>query len=99
MKNVVQKMCGMPVVGGFVALLIGLILPLIPFVLLFEKVGISKEVIMIFGGLSIAGWNYFLKKSGTVNITTPVIPIPVWIFGIIISLVSLGYVVTGNQFS
>ena len=99
MKDIIRKICGVPIVGGWVALLIGLILPLIPFILVSEVTGMSQEVLLMFGGLAIAGWNYFLKKSDTINITLPVIPVPVWIFGIGIAVVPLGFVVTGNQFS
>ena len=99
MKNLIQKACGMPVIGGVVTLLIGIILPIIPFILLSKSIGISNEISMVFAGLAVAGWNYYLKKSNTINVVTPVIPIPVWILGIIIAAVSLGYVITGKQFS
>ena len=69
MKDIIRKICGVPIVGGWVALLIGLILPLIPFILVSEVTGMSQEVLLMFGGLAIAGWNYFLKKSDTINIS------------------------------
>lgn len=57
MKNIIQKLCGIPVFGGIITLLIGLILPIIPFIVIFKGIGISDEVMMIVAGLAIAGWN------------------------------------------
>lgn len=82
----VRGCCSIPLVGGFVALVIA-ILPLIvaiPFV-----DGPYKFLATAVAGLLVAGWCYFLGKKNIINIVAPVIPVPFWVLGLLISAVAL----------
>jgi len=82
----VRGCCSIPVIGGFVALIIAM-LPLIvalPFV-----DGPYKYLAIMVAGLLIAAWCYLLAKKNIINITAPVIPIPFWVLGLVISALAL----------
>jgi len=81
--KVVRGICSIPVIGGYLALIVGL-LPLIiaiPFV-----DGPYKYLATAVAGLLIAAWCFFLSKKKIINIVTPLVPIPFWIFGILITI-------------
>jgi len=79
----IRGICSIPLVGGFVALLIGLlpILLLLPF-----HNDSNKYLLAAVGGLLIAGWCFFLTKRKIINIVTPVLPIPFWCLGLLMSV-------------
>jgi len=78
----VRGCCSIPVIGGFVALIIAM-LPLVVAIPFID--GPYKFLAVAVAGLLIAAWCYFLGKQRIINIVAPVIPVPFWILGLAIS--------------
>jgi len=82
----VRGICSIPFIGGFVALIIALL----PIVIAFPFVDSPyKYLVTAVAGLLIAGWCYFLAKKNIINIVAPVIPVPFWLMGLVISAVAI----------
>jgi len=82
----VRGICSIPVVGGFAALIIGLL----PIVIAFPFAQSPyKYLITAVAGLLIAGWCFLLAKKNIINIVTPVIPLPFWVIGLLISALAV----------
>ena len=82
----VRGCCSIPLIGGFITLIIA-ILPLvivIPFIN-----GLYQYLVTAVAGLLIAGWCFFLGKKKIINIVAPVIPVPMWVLGLVISGLAL----------
>jgi len=79
-----------PVIGGFIALLVG-ILPVILLLPVYFKVDGTPNtyLVNVIAGLLIAAWCFWLSKKNIMNIVTPVLPIPFWILGILIAIAGL----------
>jgi len=82
-----RGLSSIPVIGGFVALLIG-ILPVILLLPVYFKVdGTPNEFLVhVVAGVLIAAWCFWLSKKKIMNIVTPFLPLPFWILGILIAL-------------
>ena len=81
--KVVRGICSIPIIGGYLALIVG-ILPLIIVIPFID--GPYKYLVTAVAGLLIAAWCFFLSKKKIINIVTPLLPIPFWVFGILISI-------------
>ncbi|MGH1485263.1 MAG: hypothetical protein ACRBCI_03515 [Cellvibrionaceae bacterium] len=79
-KKIVNGICSVPVVGGYLALLVAFA-PALPIFL----IGIDKSVAAVIGGLLIAIWCFALAKFNIIRIVTPFLPIPMWAFGLLIA--------------
>ncbi len=84
--KVIRGCCSIPVIGGFVTLLIAF-LPLIIAIPFID--GPYKYLAVAVAGLLIAAWCFFLGKKKIINIVAPVIPIPMWILGLVITVLAL----------
>ena len=81
--KVIRGLCSIPLVGGVIALLIG-ILPF--FLILPFPDGPYKYLLNALGGILVAGWCYFLSKKKIINIVTPLLPVPFWVLGILMAI-------------
>ncbi len=80
LKNTLNGLCSIPLIGGFIALLIAILPALVVFAL-----GLSKEIEIIAFGLVIAVWCFFLDKTQIIKLAMPVLPLPFWVLGLLIS--------------
>lgn len=80
--KVIRGLCSIPVVGGIIALVIGL-LPIVIAIPFADSP--YKYLVTAVAGLLIAAWCFFLSKNKIINIVTPVLPIPFWVIGIAIT--------------
>lgn len=79
--KIVRALASLPLVGGVLVFVLGF-LPL----LLIIPLNLSNGLTMVIGGLLMAAWCYFLNVKKIINIVTPLIPIPLWILGIVMAL-------------
>ena len=62
--------------------------------LLIIPLNLPNGISMIIGGLLMAAWCYFLKAKNVINIVTPLIPIPLWILGVVMAIAGVYGMVT-----
>ena len=59
---------------------------MLPIIVAFPFVdGPYKYLAIAFAGLLVAGWCYILGKKNVINLVAPVIPVPFWVLGLVIS--------------
>ncbi len=92
-KNLLHGMLSYPGFGPLFATFLGLILP---FFLYAVFVPVPKRYVMVGLGLAISIWNLFLVRIFRVRIGLPIIPIPLWIVGILISGYGFYEVISGT---
>lgn len=80
LRQVIKSLCSIPVIGGFITLLIALLPGLLVF-----PIPLEQPVKVIIFGLLVSAWCFFLAKKYRINITLPVLPIPFWGLGLLIS--------------
>lgn len=80
LQKILNTLCGLPVVGGYMTFFIGLI-PAAPIF----AIGLGDALAATLYGLLTAAWTFFLQKSGLLKIVTPFIPMPLWIFALAIA--------------
>ncbi len=93
LSKIIRAICGLPVVGGLITLLLGVAPALLPAAILG-----SGPIAGFFGGALLAAWCYFLAKKQIINIVFPVIPIPLWTVGIAISCYAAFLIVSGSDY-
>jgi|GEM_PF-3888502 len=89
--KIVRGLASIPIIGGALVFVLGF-LPL----LLVIPLNLSNGISMIIGGLLMATWCYFLSAKKIINIVTPLLPLPLWIFGVIMALAGVYGIVTGK---
>jgi len=94
-KKTIQNLCGLPGIGGFIAFLFGFILPVMPGILLASTFGWPKPVGALIAGICVVAWDYFLRKTGTVNIVTPLLPFPIGLLGVLMALFAIFKLIFG----
>lgn len=57
--------------------------------------GLGDAVAAIIYGLLTSAWTFFLDRSGLLKIVTPLIPVPLWIFALIISAYGVYRLIAG----
>lgn len=88
-SKIIRKLCDLPLIGGFVALIIGFA----PALALLPLFSANRYIANFTIGLLIAAWCYFLSRKNIVNLALPVVPIPLWVGGILMSVFgAYGYV-------
>ncbi len=90
-QNLLHGMLSYPGFGPLFATFLGLILP---FLLYAVFVPVPKRYVMVGLGLTISIWNLALVRLFRVRIGLPIIPIPLWIVGILITGYAVYEVVT-----
>ena len=82
----VRGLCSIPFFGGLIALLIGLL----PLLLLFPFINDgNKFMLTAVGGILVALWSFFLAKKEIIKIVAPVVPVPFWGLGVVISVLGV----------
>jgi len=89
--KIIRGIASIPVVGGALVFVLGF-LPVIAVI----PLNLSNGLSMIIGGLLMAAWCYFLNAKKLINIVTPLIPIPLWILGIVMSIAGVYGIVTNK---
>jgi hypothetical protein len=90
-SKIVRTLASIPVIGGALVFVLGF-LP----VILVLFLDLSNGLSMIIGGLLMAAWCYFLNAKKIINIVTPLIPIPLWIIGIVMALAGVYGIITNK---
>ncbi|MBC8039310.1 MAG: hypothetical protein H7Y06_02090 [Opitutaceae bacterium] len=83
-QNWLQKLLAVPFFGGWAATIIGIIVPII-LVICVPISWRANDSSMIWVGVLLTLWNRIVTRFFKVTITTPVIPIPLWIIGILLT--------------
>ncbi|MBC8040110.1 MAG: hypothetical protein H7Y06_06185 [Opitutaceae bacterium] len=83
-QNWLQKLLAVPFFGGWAATIIGIIVPII-LVICVPISWRADDASMIWVGALLTLWNRIVTRFFKVTITTPVIPIPLWIIGILLT--------------
>lgn len=89
--KIVRGLASIPLIGGALVFILGF-LPLLAVIPLNLPNGLS----LIIGGLLMAAWCYFLSAKKIINNLTPLLPLPLWIFGVIMALAGVFGIVTGT---
>ena len=89
--KIVRGLASIPIIGGALVFVLGFF-PLLAIV----PLNLSNGLSLILGGLLMAAWCYFLNVKKIINIVTPLIPIPLWILGIVMALAGVYGMVTNK---
>lgn len=87
-KNILQQLVEVPVLGGLLGLFLGLGLPIggtylaLYYLWIPEQSPFAKPI----AATVVTIWNLFLVKKMKTVFTLPIIPIPLWIFGLIMTI-------------
>lgn len=87
-KNLLQQSVEVSILGEILALLLGLGFPIGGTYLALYYLWVSEEspVAKPIAAFVVAVWNLFLAKKLRTVFTLPIIPIPLWIFGLIMAV-------------
>ncbi len=87
-KNTLQQLVEVPVLGGLLGLFLGLGLPIggTYLVLYYLWVPEDSPFAKPIAAAVVTIWNLFLAKKMKTVFTLPIIPIPLWIFGLIMAI-------------
>lgn len=91
LSKIIRGIASIPGVGGLFVLILGFS-PL----LLVIPLNLSNGISMIIGGLLMAAWCYFLSAKKIINIVTPLIPIPLWILGVVMAIAGVYGIITNK---
>ena len=89
LSKIVRGIASIPLIGGALVFVLAF-LPLLAVV----PLNLSNGLSMIIGGLLMAAWCYFLKAKNIINIVTPFIPFPLWIFAVIMAIAGVYGMIT-----
>lgn len=81
-SKLIRSACSLPLIGGVLALVIGFLPALIALPVLSSNTHIANMTI----GVLVACWCYLLTRKNVINIVFPIVPIPLWIGGILMFL-------------
>ena len=83
-QNWLQKLLAFPFFGGWAATIIGIIVPII-LVICVPPSWRANDSSMVWVGVLLTLWNRLVTRFFKVTITTPIIPIPLWIIGVLLT--------------
>ncbi|NEW60326.1 FHA domain-containing protein [Sulfurovum sp. bin170] len=90
LKDIARVASSIPLFGDTIATIISL-MPLILIITISQglEYEIEDNLVLLIGGFTIAVWTFYLEEEDVFSITTPIIPIPMWIVGIFMSIAGL----------
>lgn len=90
-NDIIQTLIKLPIAGEFFALFISIGIPIIIIAICLGALGYAEThpISMLLKALGVIGWNFLLIKQVNTKILLPIIPIPIWVFGIIMLMVEL----------
>jgi len=83
-SKVIQSLCGIPIVGGFITLALA-VLPGLPALFLIQNDALAAIVF----GLIVAAWTFLLQHLKIIRIMAPLIPVPFWVVGLLMAAYGL----------